>query len=369
MAVRLQGDELIVADTQAHSYHLLRIHDSAFLYRRVRLRCVLRKLSGATASFYVHHYGDIDVAEIGLDGSILNRGTCLQIAVERDAADWLHIDLEYLSCHSTVSIGCSRDHQRVYAGDGHEQYAIRQIDVDTLDATAELSRVAAEERLTLVDVGAQEGLQLKWMLKADRITPILVEPLPGEAERLRATTSRIPGGQVVEHALADESGPRTLHVAAASSCSSIRQPDESRLSGYSVAPLFKTVKQITVECTRYDELFLANLVPVPDAIKIDVQGFEYEVLQGFGELLSHCLGIELEAHFYPIYQGQKLIGDIVDLLARHRFVLREIRPVPHFDGDVVEVDAFFTRRRDDVSRFSSARQKKLALLTEVWGLR
>lgn len=368
MTVRLQGDELIVADTAAHSYHLLRVQDAKFLYRRVRLRCLLRPLPGATANFYVHHYGNIDVAEVALDGTILNRGTCLGVTVERGSDGRLQVDLEYLSYHPTVSIGCSRDGQRVYAGDGNQQYAIAHIEVEAHDATVELSRVVDDDRIKLIDVGAQEGLQLKWMLKADRITPVLFEPIPWEAAALRDTIGRIPGGQVVEHALADVAGARTLYVAAGSGCTSLRQPNHEFLAPYSVAQWFKTVKQIDVVCTRYDELFQQQAVPRPDVIKIDVQGFEYEVLQGFGELLQTCLGIELEAHFYPVYQGQKLMGEIVELLSRNGFVLREIRPTPNFDGDAVEVDALFTKRKNEVLALPAAQQRKFARLTEVWEL-
>ena len=69
--------------------------------------------------------------------------------------------------------------------------------------------------------------------------------------------------------------------------------------------------------------FTTRKSPAPDAIKIDVQGFEFQVLQGFGSLLQHCLGIELEAHFYPIYRGQKLLHDIVSMLSDYGLVLRK----------------------------------------------
>ena len=84
-------------------------------------------------------------------------------------------------------------------------------------------------------------------------------------------------------------------------------------------------------------------MPAPDAVKIDVQGYEHEVLQGFGGLLQGCLGIELETHVYPVYQDQKLLGDLIALLEPYGFVLRRLSPVPSFDGDVVELDAWFTQ--------------------------
>lgn len=368
MQTELRGTDLIVRDTTAHSYHLLRLYDERYLYRIVRLRCVLRGLPGATTNFYVHHYGDIDVAEIGFDGTIHNRGICRRLDVDHRADGTLHVEMEFLNCHPTLTIGCSKGGQRVYAGDGVEQFAIHEIEIEDRDATVELSRCPPDARLTLVDVGGQQGLQLPWMLRADCISPIVFEPLPEEARKLRVTIGRIPGGQVVERALAETSGTRTLHVTAASSCSSLREPNDEFLRTYSIAPLFHVVHRVDVDCVRYDELFAQGAVPRADVIKIDVQGFEYEVLQGFGDLLHSCLGIELEAHVYPIYKGQKLLGDLVSLLAGYGLVLRQVRPTGNFDGDCVEVDAFFTRRRDAVAALPDPQKAKFETLCEAWQL-
>ncbi len=223
MSVRLEQEGLVVSDTTRNSYHLLRLYDDEFLYRLVRIKCLLWKFPTPTANFYVHHYGSLDVAEICLDGTILNRGISRFLSVTPGAGDLLEIELEFLSCHPTLSIGCSCDRHPVYAGTGREQFAILRIQVETRDATIELSQLPEDERITIVDVGGAEGLQLKWMLKADRITPVLFEPIPSEAEILRKTISRIPEGLVVENALAHESGTRKLHIAAASGCSSLRE--------------------------------------------------------------------------------------------------------------------------------------------------
>jgi FkbM family methyltransferase len=368
LGVRLEPEGLIVSDTTRNSYHLLRLHDVEFLYRLVRIKCLLRKLPTSTANFYVHHFGSLDVAEICLDGTIVNKGTSRLLTADPRAEDLLEIELEFLSCHPTISIGCSNNRRSVYAGTGREQFAILRIQVETRDATLELSRIPEGERITVVDVGGAEGLQLKWMLRADRITPVLFEPIPSEAEILRKTISRIPGGQVVEHALAHSSSTRKLHIAAASGCSSLREPNFEILHGYSIGRIFRVIGEQDVYCTRYDELFRRQMVPVPDVIKIDVQGFEYEVLLGFGHLLESCIGIELETHFYPLYRGQKLIGEIVDFLDDFGFVLRTVKHVPNFDGDAVEFDAFFTKRRQEVLSFPGQARTKFSLLTEVWGL-
>jgi FkbM family methyltransferase len=224
----------------------------------------------------------------------------------------------------------------------------------------------SEDRLRLVDVGGMGGLQAKWLPHADRIFPILFEPSPAEASKLREQVRE--NGLVLETALSNEIGTRKLNVTYASGCTSLRSPNVEFLSNYRLAFGFDVLSKVDVSCTRYDALFNAGLVPAPDAIKIDVQGFEYEVLQGFGGLLQSCLGIELEAHLYPIYQGQKLLHDLVAFLSDFGFVLRGMTPVAHFDGDVVEVDAWFTKNISVWRGLGEDEKRKFSLRCQAWDL-
>ncbi|WP_164756089.1 hypothetical protein, partial [Mesorhizobium sp. M7A.F.Ca.US.014.04.1.1] len=69
-----------------------------------------------------------------------------------------------------------------------------------------------------------------------------------------------------------------------------------------------------------------------------------------------------------IYRGQKLIGDIVDILGDFGFALRQLNQVPHFDGDAVEFDALFTKRRDKVATLSDLEKRKFAVIIQVLGI-
>lgn len=368
MATDLVDDALLVSDTGKNSFHLLRLHEPELVFRMITLRCLVRAAPNARTNFYVHHYGNIDVAEIGWDGEVKNSGSSTSITVTGLPDAELEIEVQFLNCHASLSIGTSIDGSPVYAGDGGEQFAIKRIVVEARDAHPALSAVEEDDRIRIVDVGAQEGLQLKWMLQADRITPVLFEPIPSEAEKLRLIIDRLPGGKVIEKALAHVSGTQTLFIAKASGCSSLKEPNLELLNNYSIGWIFETVAKRPVDCVRYDELFRQNLAPAPDVIKIDVQGFEYEVLLGFGHLLDNCLGIELETHSYPIYMGERVTGEIVEFLADFGFVLRRLDPVPNFDGDAIEFDAYFTKRRSDILRLSERSKRKFATITEVWGL-
>lgn len=210
MSIRLEDGALVVSDTERQNWHLLRLYDSAVLFRIVRMKCRLKFGRTATANFYVHHYGSLDVAEISADGTIINDGISKNISVNEISDGLFDVEVTFLSCHPTLSIGCSNNRQPIYSGTGREQFALMSVVVETFDAHSDLSRTPAEERITLVDVGGQGGLQLKWMLRADQITPVVFEPIPSEAAVLRQTLGRIPGAQVIEKALAHTTGATGL---------------------------------------------------------------------------------------------------------------------------------------------------------------
>lgn len=218
--------------------------------------------------------------------------------------------------------------------------------------------------LVFVDIGAAGGLQPKWRRHRRQMRTVLFEPNPGEAARLRAE----PNTLVVEHGLAAQPGAYTLNVAHWFGCTSMLATDPDQLAGYKIAPLYATESQVSIECRRYDALHQAGEVPVPDAIKVDVEGYEYQVLSGFGDLLGRVLGIEAEAWLYPIFKEQKLLHDLVALLARFDLRLRRIEKVPGFEGDMVCVNAFFTRGKARQPRLTPEQQPKFALLERVWSL-
>jgi hypothetical protein len=85
-------------------------------------------------------------------------------------------------------------------------------------------------------------------------------------------------------------------------------------------------------------------------VKIDVQGYEAEVIEGMGNRLAETLCVELEASFIPFYCGQPVFQDVHDLMRRKGFDLVKLRPIGLYRGSViVEFNAFFVRaeRHDD----------------------
>jgi len=85
---------------------------------------------------------------------------------------------------------------------------------------------------------------------------------------------------------------------------------------------FKVIKTVDLRVDTLDNI-VANQeenIKSPDILTIDVEGSEYEILQGAHSLLStEVVCVVAEIWFLPIRQGQKLHGDILAIMAEHGF--------------------------------------------------
>ena len=251
--------------------------------------------------------------------------------------------------------------------------------VDDVAAFAEQKGVASksipivkptnpQDGFCYLDIGARGGAVLPDV--GMPITKIMVEPEQAEFQKLSGANER---DFIVGIALGDTDGDITFHEAKNPYCSSVLKPNMAVLGAYRFAHHFEVKNSVVVNCARYETLHRDHDIPVPDAIKIDVQGYEHEVLRGFGDLLDDVLAIKMEQHFYPLYEGQKLLHENIDLLAEYGLVLRrlynprspELNGDRHFQGDLVEVDAIFTKSRAWLGRNPDKKAKFDAACTLV----
>jgi FkbM family methyltransferase len=80
-------------------------------------------------------------------------------------------------------------------------------------------------------------------------------------------------------------------------------------------------------------------------IKIDTQGFEWQVLDGARETLKNAQGVLCELSLVPLYEGQRLWLEIIDRLKSEGFTLWSIQQgfTDPRDGRTLQVDAIFFR--------------------------
>lgn len=99
-----------------------------------------------------------------------------------------------------------------------------------------------------------------------------------------------------------------------------------------------------VAVRRLDEALAGEAIAAPALLKIDVQGFEYEVIQGIGALVEAIEWIYAEVSLIELYEGQKLFDEIAALLAAMGYGSAGLFNEFHRDGKLVQADALFCRR-------------------------
>ena len=80
-------------------------------------------------------------------------------------------------------------------------------------------------------------------------------------------------------------------------------------------------------------------------VKIDVQGFEWQVLDGAAETLNRTQGVLCELSLVPLYAGQHLWQEVMGRLEAQGFTLWAIQPgfTDPRDGRTLQVDGIFFR--------------------------
>ena len=139
-------------------------------------------------------------------------------------------------------------------------------------------------------------------------------------------------------------GEVTIHVAANSVSSSILPMLQSHLDA---AAGSHTVGSEAVSVIRLDDVAAGYLQDSNAAmLKIDTQGFEWEVLDGAAQTLENVVAVQLELSLVPLYGGQRLWRDYVDRMERLGFQLYFAYPAftDIHTGQTLQWDGMFVRK-------------------------
>ncbi len=206
-----------------------------------------------------------------------------------------------------------------------------------------LLRQIGGELKTVVDIGANCG---QFALAARRHAPgariIAFEPLTEAAEIFRVIFQDDPGVELHRCAIGAQAGEALLHISRAEDSSSLL-PISSLQRQVFPGTEEKGTRRVTV--TPLEGALFAEQIEVPALLKIDVQGYELEVLKSSAGLLG-CFGyLMVECSYLELYSGQALAGEVISYLEEAGFVLADrYNLVRDARGDPVQADFFFRRK-------------------------
>ena len=207
------------------------------------------------------------------------------------------------------------------------------------------SRVLERLRVDLVvDVGANTGQYAKRLRAHGYRGKILsFEPMSREYSELVAATVSDRGWTAERLGLGAEAGELQINIAGNSISSSLL-PMLARHEA--CAPDSRYVGTEMVPVARLDEVAREAVTEASAPhLKIDTQGYEASVLDGATALLDLIISVELEMSLVPLYDGQELLGEMLERLTRQGFSLRTLSPglVDSETGETLQIDGIFVR--------------------------
>ena len=104
----------------------------------------------------------------------------------------------------------------------------------------------------------------------------------------------------------------------------------------------QSVRQVDVR--RLDHYVRENNLPSPYLVKLDVQGFEREVILGGLDSIKAARWCLLELSLLPLYKQAPLVSEMLELMEGLDFKLMEIlRPLRGCDQSIISFDGLFRR--------------------------
>ena len=181
----------------------------------------------------------------------------------------------------------------------------------------------SESAHLVVEVGTRDGDDAHYLFKAlnaDKVIAIDANPVAAEL-----TKSQYPWMDVRCTAASDKEGSISFYQVNSENkeimgTSSIFSKDKS--VSPSPAEYEGLIKEITVPTTRMDTLLQGE--KVIDVVKIDTEGYSWQVLQGFGDRLKDVKLFHIETEQAPVHDDHVTTEKVVEFMEKNGFALVDI---------------------------------------------
>jgi len=227
------------------------------------------------------------------------------------------------------------------AGLGYDIRKVSHVGLDVINDIKTIYRPGAPR--IIFDVGAHRGetaVVFSNSFPASQIHSF--EPSPETFTALQSHVSRLKNVQPVNIALGSSAGVSTLNINKSTATNSLLT--RARVEDDTLAELMEPVAAATVTVRTLDEYCTGAGVDVIDVLKMDVQGFEIEVLSGGRKLLSDARIplVYCEVSFKPLYKNQPLFEGVYGELVQSGFELIDLYGhVRSQSGSIQWCDALF----------------------------
>ena len=198
---------------------------------------------------------------------------------------------------------------------------------------------------TVLDIGASEGSFSKAIAEVfPNIKIFAFEPIPMIYKIL--TDNMVSNTNFTSYncGLGNDEGKVDFNLNASSTSSSFLSQDNQHKDAFPETSI--SSETIQVKVNKLDRLIKRSMILFPLFVKIVVQGFERDVLNGGSQIIQQAEVILIEMSFVELYKGQALFPEIYSILVDwgYDYAGDIFQHSSKKDGRILQCDSVFLRR-------------------------
>jgi FkbM family methyltransferase len=189
---------------------------------------------------------------------------------------------------------------------------------------------------TIIDIGANRGqFALACIGKVPLVKIHSFEPLQSASDFFEAVFTGEKDVKLYKSAIGEYEKTQLINLSAKDDSSSLLPIGQNQITQF---PGTQSIGQIKVNVAPLSKFLNGHDIESTAMLKIDVQGYELQVLKGCEDMLKYFQWVYCECSYMELYLGQALAPEIISWLYKHNFVLVGVYN-SHYDKDGVAIQS------------------------------
>lgn len=179
---------------------------------------------------------------------------------------------------------------------------------------------------TLLDIGAAGGIHKRWSIIENNINVFCVEPQPESFSKIE-NIKYIKIDKIFDK---EKNLKKKLYLTNKNDTSSLLLPNTDHLQKFNNYSRFELKKTLELSTTTIDDEFEKTEL---DYVKIDVEGYHLNILEGSKKKLDNILCLEVEVELQNIRLDQPDFYKVINFLKEYNFEMHDILNIIRWKRD------------------------------------